>query len=47
MTTHDQSSDRRLNEMREMLARARPDQIRRLIKDIRSSDQTEERRGTA
>ncbi|EDM71600.1 hypothetical protein RAZWK3B_19646 [Roseobacter sp. AzwK-3b] len=47
MTKHDQSCDRRLNDVREMLARARPDQIRRLIEDIRTSDQHEEHRGTA
>ncbi|SHL85361.1 hypothetical protein SAMN05443432_103148 [Roseovarius litoreus] len=47
MTKHDQSCDRRLNEVREMLARARPDQIRRLVEDIRQSGQQEDTRGTA
>ena len=37
MTMREPSYDARLRDAREMLAKARPDQIRRLIADIRDS----------
>ncbi|MFO7921838.1 MAG: hypothetical protein R6U99_13725 [Nioella sp.] len=43
----DRSFDSRLNEVRRMLAQARPEQIFRLMDDIRKNDGSDEPRGTA
>jgi hypothetical protein len=43
----DRSFDTRLSEVRQMLARARPEQIRRLMDDIRTCSPSDDPRGTA
>ena len=43
----DRSFDTQLSEVRQMLARARPDQIRRLMDDIRTCAPSDAPRGTA
>lgn len=43
----DRSFDSRLSEVRRMLAQARPEQILRLMDDIRKNDGSDDPRGTA
>jgi hypothetical protein len=40
MTTRERSHHETLDHVRRLLARARPEQVRRLLEDIRSSDKT-------
>ena len=47
MTRHEPSYDVRLAEVKRLLAEARPEQIRRLLDDIRNSGNAEGPKGTA
>jgi len=47
MTTPERSYDTRLTEARETLARARPEQLHRLLQDIRNSAESDETRRSA
>ena len=47
LTRLDRPFDAEMGEVRQMLARARPEQIRRLMDDIRDSGASDDARGTA
>lgn len=47
MTRHEPSYDRRLAELKRLLAEARPEQIQRLLEDICKSGNAEGPKGTA
>ncbi|MCR9115104.1 MAG: hypothetical protein NXH84_17625 [Rhodobacteraceae bacterium] len=47
MTKHEPSFDTKLAEVKRLIATARPDQIKRLLQDIRQADDTNHPKGTA